>query len=134
MSQQLRTKLYDIIFGTDTPAGKLFDVVLIYAILLSVLALMLDSVLDEDIIFARYLLYVEWFFTVLFTLEYLVRIYCSPNRWLYMKSYFGIIDLLSILPSYFGLLFNEAAYLFIIRVLRVLRLLLPLWQPVKYSS
>ena len=93
MSQQLRTKLYDIIFGTDTPAGKLFDVVLIYAILLSV-----------------------------FTLEYLVRIYCSPNRWLYMKSYFGIIDLLSILPSYFGLLFNEAAYLFIIRLLRVLRI------------
>lgn len=118
----MREKLYEIIFGTDTPAGKLFDLVLIYVIVLSVLALMLDSLSNLNPAYTRCLGYVEWVFTGLFTIEYLVRIYCSPNRWQYIKSYFGIIDLLSILPSYVGLLFSGANYLLIIRLLRVLRI------------
>lgn len=122
MKNNLRTRLYEIIFGTDTPAGKLFDVVLIYTILLSVCALMFDSVLESDASLAPYLNYIEWFFTVVFTLEYAARIYCSPNRWAYIKSYFGIIDLLSILPTYLTLVFSGASYLLIIRLLRVLRI------------
>lgn len=120
--QRLREKLYEVIFGTDTPAGKLFDLILIYTILFSVAALMLDSVqLDEPLMYIS-LQYLEWFFTIVFTAEYVVRIYCSPNRRKYITSYFGIIDLLSILPSYLGLFFNNASYLLIIRLLRVLRI------------
>lgn len=122
MNNELKRKLYEIIFGTDTPAGKLFDVVLIYIILLSVLALMLDSVAGFNTRFGAYLFWLEWFFTVIFTLEYAVRLYCSPNRWRYAFSFYGIIDLLSTLPTYLSLLFPGASYLLIIRLLRVLRI------------
>ena len=76
---ELRNKLYHIIFGTESRAGKLFDVVLIYAIVLSVLALMLDSVAGVSEQYGHILVVVEWTFTILFTVEYLVRIYCSPR-------------------------------------------------------
>jgi voltage-gated potassium channel len=121
MSEHLRHKLYVIIFGTDTPAGKLFDVVLIYTILLSVVALMLDSVEDVHRRFSAYLFVLEWFLTIVFTAEYLVRLYCSPNRWRYVFSFYGMIDLLSTLPTYLSLIFPGANYLLIIRLLRVLR-------------
>ncbi len=121
MKEPLRERIYTVIFGTDTPAGKLFDVVLIYAILLSVAALMIDSLESVHQRFGLYLAAAEWFFTILFTLEYAARIYSSPNRWHYIKSPFGIVDLLSILPSYLGLYFADATYLLIIRLLRVLR-------------
>ena len=117
-----RQKLYDIIFGTDTPAGKLFDVCLIYAIVISVLAMMFDSVLAVDHRWRAVFTYVEWFFTLLFTLEYIVRIYCSPNRLLYMRSFYGVIDLLSILPAYLGLFIPGANYLLMLRLFRVLRI------------
>lgn len=122
MTEPLRDRIYTIIFGTDTPAGKLFDVVLIYTILLSVAALMLDSIEVVSQHFSLYLKIAEWTFTVLFTLEYATRIYCSQNRWQYIKSVYGIVDLLSILPSYLGLFFADITYLLIIRLLRVLRI------------
>ncbi len=118
----LREKLYEIIFGTDTPSGKLFDLVLIYTITLSVLALMFDSATQPGSELRRLLSYTEWFFTLMFTLEYLVRVYCSPNRWAYVRSFYGVIDLLSILPSYLSLFFQGANFLLIIRLLRVLRI------------
>lgn len=122
VTPSLREQLYDIIFGTESPAGKLFDVVLIYTILLSVVILMLDSVAGVKLQFESYLTFFEWFFTIIFTLEYGVRIYCSPNRWRYVRSFYGIIDLLSTLPSYLSLFIPGANYLLIFRLLRVLRI------------
>lgn len=117
-----REKLYEVIFGTDTPAGKLFDLVLIYTILLSVIALMLDSATAPGSDARIFLYYTEWLFTVIFTGEYLLRVYCSPNRWAYIRSFYGLIDLLSIMPSYLSLFIHGANFLLIIRLLRVLRI------------
>lgn len=122
MKNSLRERTYTVIFGTDTPAGKLFDLVLIYTILLSVVALMLDSIELVNLRLGLHLKVIEWVLTALFTLEYAIRIYCSPNRWQYVKSPYGIVDLLSILPSYLGLFFADITYLLIIRLLRVLRI------------
>ena len=118
----LRQYLNRVIFGTDTPAGKGFDLVLIYCIFISVGVVMLDSLQMVSTNYGLYLRMAEWFFTVLFTIEYACRIYCSPNRWRYVSSFYGIIDLLAILPTYLGLFFGGAAYLTVIRLLRVLRI------------
>jgi len=119
---ELRRTLYDIIFGTETRAGKLFDVVLIYLIVLSVLALMLDSLALQGTTFRELLTVVEWTFTILFTMEYLLRIYCSPRPLAYMTSFYGIVDLVSVLPSYLGLIFPGANYALVVRLMRVLRI------------
>ena len=122
MSQALRDKLYLIIFGTDTPAGRRFDIILIVAILLSVCAVVVGSI---DEMYAQYglqLLIIEWMFTALFSFEYAVRIYCSPKPWHYARSFYGIVDLLSCLPTYIGIFFPIANHLLIIRLLRVLRI------------
>ena len=116
-----RQKLYEIIFGTETFAGILFDICLIYAIVISVVALMLDSMFAIDHRWSALFTHVEWFFTVLFTLEYAVRIYCSPNRLQYMRSFFGVVDLLSIVPAYIGLFIPGVNYLLMLRLFRVLR-------------
>lgn len=121
-SATLKQTLHTIIFGTDTPAGKAFDLFLIYGILISVVAVMLDSVVSIRQHYGDYLTVLEWVFTILFTIEYLVRIYISPSRLRYVFSYYGAVDLLSILPSYLGLLFVGANYLMIIRMLRILRI------------
>ena len=116
-----RKKLYEIIFKADTPPGKVFDVVLIICILASVGVVMLDSV---DTISEQYhgLFYgLEWLFTILFTIEYILRLYCVPSKRRYAISFFGIIDLLSILPTYLGLFARGISYLKVIRILRVLR-------------
>ena len=121
-SALLKNRLYTIIFGTDTPAGKLFDLILIYTILLSVMAVMLDSVTWLAEGYGWHLSVVEWLFTLIFTVEYGVRIYCSPNRWRYIFSFYGIVDLMSILPSYLSLFIGDITYLMVIRLLRVLRI------------
>jgi len=118
----LKTQLYTIIFGHNTPSGKLFDLVLIYTILFSVLIVILDSV---DVLSTNYGLFfrvTEWVLTIFFTIEYAIRIYCSPNRWRYIFSYYGIVDLLAIIPSYLSLFVSGISYLLIIRLLRVLRI------------
>lgn len=119
-NESLKQKLYTIIFGHDTPAGRLFDLVLIYTILFSVVVVILDSVtLLES--YGFYFKALEWLLTIFFTIEYITRVYCSPNRWRYIFSFYGIVDLLSIIPSYLSLFISDISYLLIIRLLRVLR-------------
>ena len=118
----IKTRLYDIIFESDTPAGKSFDLLLIASILLSVAVVFLDSVEYYNKRYGELLYILEWFFTVLFTLEYFLRIYCIGKPILYIRSFFGIIDLLSILPTYISLFVPASRYLSVIRILRVFRI------------
>jgi len=120
--QQFRQELYRIIFGTDTPAGQRFDMFLIYAILISIFAVIFGTVDSLSNRFSSVFFLIEWLFTGLFTLEYALRIFCSPNRRKYLFSFYGIVDLISIVPSYLGLFIAGAQYLLIIRLLRVLRI------------
>ena len=116
-----REKLYVVIFGSDTPAGKLFDLLLIVIITASVAVVMLDSV---KAIHARYgsaLHTAEWFFTLLFTAEYALRILCVDRPKKYIFSFFGVVDLISILPTYFSILLPGTEFMMIIRALRILR-------------
>lgn len=117
-----KQRIYDVIFGYDTKAGKNFDLVLMIMIGASVLAVMLDSVGWQSAMLDRSLFRLEWFFTLAFTLEYALRIYSSPEPRRYMLSYYGLIDLLSILPTYLAFFFAGANFLVVIRVLRVLRI------------
>lgn len=123
MSQSaVKAKLYEVIFGTESKAGKLFDLFLICAILLSVVAVMLDSVSGVAAQYRPELRGIEWFFTILFTIEYVLRIYSSPNPWAYVRSFYGVVDLLSIIPTYLTFLFPDAGFLLVVRLLRVLRI------------
>ncbi|MDN3454026.1 MULTISPECIES: ion transporter [unclassified Psychrobacter] len=118
----LRNRIHIIIEGTDTRLGKLFDIVLLMAILASVAVVMLDSVLYMRLQYGTIFFYAEWFFTILFTMEYALRLFSAPNRLRYVFSFFGIVDLLSVLPSYLSLMFVGVQYLLVIRVLRILRI------------
>lgn len=120
--QVLKQRLFSTIFGHDTREGKLFDIALIYIILISVLAVLLDSVSFLSGQYRVYFRAIEWTLTIFFTIEYSLRIYCSPNKWRYIFSYYGIVDLLSIIPSYLSLFITGVSYLLIIRLLRVLRI------------
>ena len=117
----LRDKLRIIIFEADTKAGRGFDVTLIGMILLSVLTVMLDSVPQINAKYGQQLYYAEWFFTVLFTVEYAVRLWCIEHSWGYAKSFYGVVDLLSVLPTYLSLWFPGAQFFLAVRILRVLR-------------
>jgi voltage-gated potassium channel len=117
-----RRILNEIIFGYETPAGRRFDLILIILILLSVLAVMLDSVESIRERYHSQLLIVEWIFTFIFTVEYLLRLYSTGNIRKYAFSFFGLVDLLTILPTYLALFFPGATYLTSIRILRVLRI------------
>jgi len=121
LGETRRLKLYRIIFESGTKAGKVFDLLLILSIVISVLVVMLDSVRSVNINYGRTLFLLEWFFTLLFTLEYLLRIYCARAPIKYMKSFFGIIDLLAVLPTYLSLLLPGSQYMLVIRILRLLR-------------
>jgi len=120
--QSSKAKLYEIIFESDTPAGKRFDLLLIISILLSVIIVLLDSVQFYNNKYGNILYLMEWIFTILFTVEYFFRIYCIKKPILYIRSFFGIIDLLSILPTYISIFLPASRYLSIIRILRVLRI------------
>jgi voltage-gated potassium channel len=117
-----REKLRIIIFEADTPAGKAFDVSLFVAIVLSVLAVMLDSVTTFQSNHGVLLDRAEWVFTVLFSVEYVLRLICSPRPTHYARSFFGLVDLLAILPTYLSLLFPGAESMAVIRGLRLLRI------------
>jgi voltage-gated potassium channel len=117
-----REKLRVIIFEADTRAGKAFDVGLLVAILLSVLAVLLDSVTAFRSQHGQLLDQTEWIFTLLFTAEYALRLICSPRPLHYARSFFGVVDLLAILPTYLSVLFPGAESMLVIRGLRLLRI------------
>lgn len=118
----IRQRLYRIIFEHDTRAGRTFDIALIVAILLSVLAVMLDSVASIAARFGPQLKAIEWFFTVLFSIEYILRLYSADKPSRYARSFFGIVDLLAIVPTFASLFFPPGRFLLTIRILRVLRI------------
>ncbi|EAS43891.1 ion transporter [Photobacterium profundum] len=117
-----RQKIYQVIFGTSTRAGQIFDIVLIIAILSSEAILILSSVTVVETRFPETLFYAEWLFTLLFTIEYITRLYCSPKPIAYARSFYGIIDLLAIIPAYVAFFIPGSNYLLIIRLIRVLRI------------
>ena len=116
-----RDRLRRIIFEADTPAGKTFDVVLIWAIILSVLVVSLDTVEAYHNRFGDIFYGIEWFFTLIFTVEYALRLLTAPSAGRYSRSFFGVVDLLAVLPSYVGLLLPGSQYLMVVRGLRVIR-------------
>jgi len=116
-----REKIHEVIFEADTPAGKLFDTALIAAITLSVIAVMFDSVKPFQVKYGVWLDMIEWGFTILFLVEYVLRLISVRKPWLYATSFLGVVDLMSILPSFIGLYYAGAETLLVIRVLRVLR-------------
>jgi voltage-gated potassium channel len=118
----LRLRIYTVIFEADTRAGKLFDLVLIAAILASVAVVIVDSVNGLLSPFHPLLYALEWMFTILFTIEYLARLSCVRHPLRYAKSFFGIIDLIAFLPTYLALLVPGLNLLMDIRILRLLRI------------
>lgn len=118
----LKQRLWEIVFEAETPAGKAFDVALLWAISLSVLAVMLETVAPIRARFGRELLIMEWFFTILFTFEYLLRLWLSRKPLRYATSAFGVIDLLSCLPTYIGIAYGSGHGFAVVRVLRLLRM------------
>ena len=117
----LRDRLRIIIFEADTAAGRRFDVALIALILLSVLTVMLDSAPQIHAEYGQWLYVAEWTFTLLFTVEYLTRLWCIEHSWNYAKSFYGLVDLLSVLPTYISLWLPGTQFFLAIRILRVLR-------------
>lgn len=118
----LQKTLYRIIYGYETPGGRAFDLLLIGAILFSVLVAMLDTVAFMHAAWGDIFRVFEWIITILFTFEYAARIYCVRYRMRYVRSFFGVVDLLSILPTYLSLIFPGTEYLLVIRILRILRI------------
>ncbi|MFD2180000.1 ion transporter [Veronia pacifica] len=118
----LQKHLYTMIFGTHTKAGKAFDIALIVVIISSIVVLMLDSVGIYKEKYGTLLYTIEWCFTAFFTIEYLLRLYCSPHRLAYARSFYGIIDVVAVLPTFLALFIPGASYLMAIRLLRVLRI------------
>lgn len=120
-TQTWKRRLYVVIFKSDTPAGRLFDVLLIASILASVAAVMLDSIGPIRRQYGAVLYGVEWFFTILFTIEYVLRLLIVGRPKKYATSFFGIVDLLGIIPTYLSIIFPGSRYFLVIRILRVLR-------------
>lgn len=120
--RSLKQRIWEIIFEAETPAGKLFDVVLLWMICLSVLAVMLETVAPIQARFGKALLVAEWVFTVLFSIEYVVRLWVSRRPIRYATSAFGIIDLVSCLPQYVALAIGEVHGFAVVRILRLLRM------------
>ena len=120
--ENFRARLREIIFETNTPAGKAFDVVLIVCILLSVLAVMLDSVRPIKESWGAIIYGAQWFFTIIFAVEYGLRLYSTDRPLKYAASFYGIIDLLAIIPTPLSLLLPGAQSLLVIRLLRILRI------------
>lgn len=123
-NEELKHKLYDTIFGSDSPSGKAFDIVLMICIVVSILITIFDSMLAN--IFSNHIgvyimIALEYILTIFFTVEYLLRLYCSPNPRAYALSFFGIIDLLSILPMYLGFLVHSARFMIVLRSIRLIR-------------
>lgn len=118
----LRDRIWRIIFLSNTPAAKAFDIILMWAIGISVFIVMLESVDSFSAGHRRFFFIVEWIFTILFTIEYAVRIWVVRRKKQYIFSFFGIIDLISIIPTYLTIILSGTHYMMVLRVLRLLRI------------
>ena len=115
-----KNKVWEIIFEAETPRGKVFDVVLLWAIFFSVVAVMLETVKPFQLKYGGILTFLEWFFTIFFTIEYLTRLWVTRRPLKYAMSFFGIIDLLSCIPTYLTFFVSGAHGFAVIRVLRLI--------------
>lgn len=120
--EKIRHKLHEIIYEADTPLGKLFDVILLWVILISVVLVMFESIEYYDKKYHDFFNYSEWIITILFTIEYIARIIAVKKPKTYIYSFYGIIDLLSTLPKYLSLFLVGSHYLVAVRALRLLRI------------
>jgi voltage-gated potassium channel len=120
-STKRRARLHEVIFESDTPAGRYFDLALIWLILLSVATVVLESVREVREQYGKLLYALEWFFTLLFTVEYSLRLLSVRRPLRYARSFFGVIDLLAIIPTYLSIFVPGSHYLLVIRILRLLR-------------
>ncbi|SHM35428.1 voltage-gated potassium channel [Cyclobacterium lianum] len=118
-----KERLAHIVYESDDRASKNFDLGLLVLILLSVLVVILDSVREIHLNYGSLLYWLEWFFTIVFTLEYLLRIWLSNDRPGYIFGFYGIVDLLAILPTFLSLILVQSQYLMVVRALRFLRIL-----------
>jgi voltage-gated potassium channel len=122
ISLSRRQRLHTVIFETDTRAGRRFDKILLVIILLSLLVTIIDSIeslhRDYSTVFAVF----EWGFTLIFAVEYLLRLYCSPRPMRYAFSFYGLVDLLAIVPGVLAIYYSDAQYLLIVRIVRMLRI------------
>lgn len=121
-SSSIRSRIHEVIFEADTPEGKTFDIILLLLIAASVLTVMLESIEPLQRQYAEWFTLMEWVFTIFFTIEYLLRLYCVLRPINYATSFFGIVDLLAILPSYMALFLPSAQYFLIIRAFRLIRI------------
>lgn len=117
-----RNTLHDVIFGTETRAGRRFDTILIWTIIASVIVVMLESVQRYRLLFGAELRAAEWFFTIIFTVEYVLRIIAARRRIRYVRSFYGLVDFLSVIPTYLSVLIPGSQSLLVIRSLRLLRI------------
>lgn len=131
--QLFKRKLHQALFETNTPVGRIFDVVLLILIILSILIVILETVpvIEQD--YRRVLIGLEWMLTIVFTLEYALRIYTANFSWRYIRSFYGMVDLISVLPTYIGLFLVGTHSLSIIRALRLLRVF-RIFKLTKYLS
>lgn len=120
--RRFRFKVHEIIFESDTPAGKLFDIILLAVIAISVVVVMLESIDSIRLRWGFELRVLEWVFTVFFTLEYILRLYSVYKSWKYASSFYGVIDFLALLPTYLGIFITGGQSLIVIRSLRLLRI------------
>ena len=117
----IRAKLHEIIFEADTTEGKAFDIALMIAIILSVIAVLLESVAGVRARYGTWLRAFEWLMTILFTIEYCLRLFCVGKPLRYARSFYGIVDFMAIIPTYLSAFVIGAQSLIVIRALRLLR-------------
>lgn len=121
-SEQFKEKLHEIIFETDTKAGKLFDLILFIIILVSLLTIILESIPSFGARHKTILHILEWFYTIVFTIEYFLRVYCVKKPLRYVFSFYGVIDFISFIPTYFSIFVTGTQYLLAIRAFRLIRI------------
>ena len=121
-SDKLRRRFHQVIYEADTPAGKLFDLILLFLIIISIAAVMLESVVEIQAKYGKELQIIEWVITIFFTLEYIGRVLSVGKPLKYMLSFYGIIDLLATLPAYIDLIFPGLHFLLSLRAIRLLRI------------
>lgn len=131
--QALKKKLYEVIFEANTPSGKFFDILLLVIIIISVVTVMLETVKEINSAYHDIFVIIEWVVTILFTIEYVLRILIVAKPWKYITSFYGVIDLLAVLPTYISLILAGSQYLLTIRALRLLRIF-RIFKLARYTS